>query len=91
MASFYEGEGDMDIGEGGSAPAAPTSDSDQAAPGPVASAQAGKINIVSGGNNDDDDSSDEDGQAFFAGGSQHSGNVVSFLLYLPRISYFTVF
>ena len=59
-------------GEGGSAPA-----SDQAAPAPAAPT-AGKINIVSGAsNNDDDDSSDEDGQAFFAGGSQHSGNVVS--------------
>jgi len=72
MASFYEGEGDMDTE---AAPAEPPSAAPPSA-APPAAAGAGKINILPGGNNDDDDSSDEDGQAFFAGGSQHSGNVI---------------
>ena len=73
MASFYEGDGDTGPADMETGAADPPPVASQAAPA------AGKINIVSGNNDDDDedDSSDEDGQAFFAGGSQHSGNVVS--------------
>jgi len=80
MASFYEGEGDMEVG-GDQAPAA-------AAPAPVAAPPAaevpkpaaaasggiGRINF--GGAGSDSDDSDSEQQAFFAGGSSHSGNVI---------------
>ena len=76
IASFYEADGDdagvgMDVGGGGAAPApAP-------APAPAQSGGAGRINIVSGGQDDDDDDSDSEQQAFYAGGSTNSGNMVS--------------
>ena len=78
MASFYEGDGDQGMDLGVPPPEAAAADPTAAAAGPPAGggpAAAGKINFVSGG---DDDSSDEgeDGQAFFAGGSTNSGNVV---------------
>ena len=79
MASFYEGEGDGDMDVGG--PAA-----EAVAPPPAADPQAakagagagtgsiGRINFSGGGSDSDD--SDSEQQAFFAGGSSHSGNVV---------------
>ena len=78
MASFYEGDGDQGMDLGVPPPEAAAADPTAAAAGPPAGggpAATGKINFVSGG---DDDSSDEgeDGQAFFAGGSTNSGNVV---------------
>jgi len=71
MASFYENDGDMEVG-GDEAPVA-AADPPPAAAAPAAA--AGKINIV-GGNDEDSDDDDEDQQAFFAGGSSHSGNVI---------------
>jgi len=68
MASFYEGDGDMDVAAEPVGPAG----ADPAPPVPAPAAAAGKINIV-GGANDDDDSDEEEGQSFFAGGSTHSG------------------
>ena len=73
MASFYEGDGDMEVAAEPVGPAG----ADPAPPVPAPAAAAGKINIV-GGANDDDDSDEEEGQSFFAGGSTHSGTNVRF-------------
>merc|ERR1712106_1106087 len=62
MASFYEGEGDMEVG----------GEQDLAAAG---GGGIGRINFGSGGGSDSDDS-DSEQQAFYAGGSSHSGNVI---------------
>merc|ERR1711892_1492893 len=73
MASFYEGEGDMEVGgEQDLAAAAP-----QAAAPPAAAGGGGigRINFGSGGGSDSDDS-DSEQQAFYADGSSHSGNVI---------------
>jgi len=79
MASFYEGEGDMEVG-GGQAPAAEAvapaaADPEAAKPGGGTGAGIGRINFGGGGGSDSDDS-DSEQQAFFAGGSSHSGNVI---------------
>ena len=73
MASFYEADGDMEVG--GDPAGAGAAAADPAPPVPAPAAAAGKINIV-GGANDDDDSDEEEGQSFFAGGSTHSGTNV---------------
>jgi len=80
MASFYEGEGDMEVG-GDQAPAAaapaPVSAPPAAeVPKPAAAASGGIGRINFGGAGSDSDDSDSEQQAFFAGGSSHSGNVI---------------
>merc|ERR1719347_1593575 len=81
MASFYEGEGDGDMDIGGPAAEAvappPAADPQAAKPGAGAGAGTGSIGRInfSGGGSDSDDS-DSEQQAFFAGGSSHSGNVI---------------
>jgi len=80
MASFYEGEGDMDIG-GGQAPvseavAPPPVDPEAIRPGGGSGSGAGIGRINFGGGGSDSDDSDSEQQAFFAGGSSHSGNVI---------------
>jgi len=80
MASFYEGEGDMEVG-GDQAPAAPPATAppatDPAAPKPAAAAPGGGMGRINfGGAGSDSDDSDSEQQAFFAGGSSHSGNVI---------------
>ena len=76
MASFYEADGEeagMDIGgEGGAPDPAPAPAQPAGAPGGV-----GRINIVSGSQEDEEDDSDSEQQAFYAGGSTNSGNMVS--------------
>ena len=78
MASFYEGEGDMDI-EGDRAPAADAAAPAKNVPGltsaPKGGEGIGRINF--GGDDSGSDDSDSEQQAFFAGGSSHSGNMVS--------------
>ena len=73
MASFYEGDGDdagMEVGGSGApAPAAAPTPAEN-----VPSASGGHINFVS---DDQDDDSDSEQQAFYAGGSTNSGNMVS--------------
>jgi len=73
MASFYEGDGgEGEGGEGGAAaPAAAAPPGD--APAPPAAPQ-GRINIGTMDVSDSD--SDEEQQAFYAGGSSTSGNVI---------------
>jgi len=81
MASFYEGEGDMEVGgEQDLAAAAPQAAAPPAADPAAPKAAAGgggigRINFGSGGGSDSDDS-DSEQQAFYAGGSSHSGNVI---------------
>merc|ERR1712106_1319068 len=81
MASFYEGEGDMEVGgEQDLAAAAPQAAAppatDPAAPKAAAGGGGiGRINFGSGGGSDSDDGVSEH-QAFYAGGSSHSGNVI---------------
>jgi len=79
MASFYEGEGDMEVG-GDQAPAAapaPVAAPPAAeVPKPAAAASGGIGRINFGGTGSDSDDSDTEQQAFFAGGSSHSGNVI---------------
>ena len=72
MASFYEGDADeagMEVEGGGAAAPAP-------APSEPASGggAGGRINLVS---DDQDEDSDSEQQAFYAGGSTNSGNMVS--------------
>ena len=76
MASFYEGDADMDVGGGGGTGAAAPPPAEPAAAAPEA---GGRINFLGagGGKESDSDDSDSEQQAFYAGGSSHSGNVVS--------------
>jgi len=77
MASFYEGEGDMDI-EGDRAPAADAAAPAKNVPGQTSAPKGGegigRINF--GGDDSGSDDSDSEQQAFFAGGSSHSGNMI---------------
>jgi len=74
MASFYEGDGGEGEGEeGGAGGAAPAAAPPGNAPAPPAAPQ-GRINIGTMDVSDSD--SDEDQQAFYAGGSSTSGNVI---------------
>eukprot|EP00092_Neocalanus_flemingeri_P008155 GFUD01008795.1.p1 GENE.GFUD01008795.1~~GFUD01008795.1.p1 ORF type:complete len:376 (+),score=147.82 GFUD01008795.1:121-1248(+) len=78
MASFYEGEGDMEVG-GDQVPAvaAPPAAAPPAAEPAVPAARGGgigRINFAAAGSDSDD--SDSEQQAFYAGGSSHSGNVI---------------
>jgi len=69
MASFYEGEGEGDGGDVGAGAQEPPPQA------PASQPQAqGKINIGTMDVSDSD--SDEEGQAFYAGGSSTSGNVI---------------
>merc|ERR1712032_858702 len=72
MASFYEGEGEGEGGDVGAAGAQePTPQAPVSQPPP---ASQGKINIGTMDVSDSD--SEEEGQAFYAGGSSTSGNVI---------------
>jgi len=75
MASFYEGDADMDVGGGGGTGAAAPPPAEPAAAAPEA---GGRINVLGagGGKESDSDDSDSEQQAFYAGGSSHSGNVI---------------
>jgi len=77
MASFYEGEGDMDVvGDQDPAVVAAPPAADPVPPVAVpAAGGVGRINFPTGGGSDSEDS-DSEQQAFFAGGSTHSGNVI---------------
>jgi len=77
MASFYEGEGDMDVvGDQDPAAVAAPPAADPVPPVAVpTSGGIGRINFPTGGGSDSEDS-DSEQQAFFAGGSTHSGNVI---------------
>jgi len=80
MASFYEGDGDMEVGGDQDAAAPPVAAPPAADPvAPKAAGNAGggigRINFGAAGGSDSDDS-DSEQQAFFAGGSSHSGNVI---------------
>ena len=81
MASFYEGEGDMEVGGDqapvAAAPAPVAAPPAAEVPKPAAAASGGIGRINFGGAGSDSDDSDSEQQAFFAGGSSHSGNVVS--------------
>ncbi|CAN0557568.1 unnamed protein product [Ectocarpus sp. 8 AP-2014] len=82
MASFYEGEGDMEVGDdqapaAAAPPAAAPPAADPVAPKPAAAASGGGMGRINfGGAGSDSDDSDSEQQAFFAGGSSHSGNVI---------------
>merc|ERR550519_1254297 len=70
MASFYEGEGEGGDVVGAGVPEPPA----QAAPASQPPPPQGKINIGTMDVSDSD--SEEEGQAFYAGGSSTSGNVI---------------
>ncbi len=75
ISSFYENDGGADAAMAdASADVPPTADA-AAAPPPAAAApplSRGVVNFPA----DDSDSEEEEGQAFYAGGSAHSGNVI---------------
>jgi len=75
MAAFYEGDGE-EGGAGAGAQAAGAAPQQPEAPQqpPPSQPQTGKINFGTMDVSDSD--SDEEGQAFYAGGSSHSGNVI---------------
>jgi len=76
MASFYEGEGDMDADPAPVEAPQPTADMPtEAQPSVGGAGGMGRINFGGAAASDSDDS-DSEQQAFFAGGSSHSGNVI---------------